>query len=148
MRRLLPSAALLLLLLPALAGAQRFDFSIRNIMRGPELYGREPTNVRWTPDGQWIYFNWLPAGTDWRDQLRPFRVRAKAGAAPESLSDAQMDSAGPLLVSEAPLPMTRAASWNTAATCSWSISAGIRHARSPRRSRWKPTRAGRPTDSA
>lgn len=34
MRRLLPSAALLML--PALAGAQRFDFSIRNIMRGPD----------------------------------------------------------------------------------------------------------------
>lgn len=95
MRRLL---AWSILLLPALVGAQGFDLSIRNIMRGPEVYGREPTNVRWTPDGQWIYFNWLPAGTDFREQLKPYRVRAVAGAKPEVLTDAQMDSVGPLVV--------------------------------------------------
>src|SRR5690242_4369594 len=39
-----------------------FDLTIANIMRGPELYGREPQDIRWSPDGQWIYFQWLPAG--------------------------------------------------------------------------------------
>ena len=34
-----------------------FDFSISNIMRGPELYGRAPSNTRWTMDGKWIYGN-------------------------------------------------------------------------------------------
>ena len=33
-----------------------FDFSIKNIMRGPELYGRQPDNVRWSADSKWIYF--------------------------------------------------------------------------------------------
>ena len=30
---------------------QPFDLSVKNIMRGPELYGREPQNVRFTADG-------------------------------------------------------------------------------------------------
>ncbi|MEK6613072.1 MAG: prolyl oligopeptidase family serine peptidase [Gemmatimonadota bacterium] len=95
MRRLFP--ALLLLAAPFTARAQRFDFSIANMMRGPELYGREPAAVRWTPDGQWIYFQWLPAGSDWREMLKPFRVRAQAGAKPERLTDAQADSVAPLI---------------------------------------------------
>ena len=79
-------------------GAQRpFDFSIRNIMRGPELYGREPQQVRWTPDGRWIYFMWLEPGASWREELKPYRVRATAGAKPERLTWAHMDSAGPLV---------------------------------------------------
>ena len=95
MRRLLP--ALLLLAAPLSAQAPRFDFTIANMMRGPELYGREPSNVRWTPDGQWIYFQWLPAGTAWRETLKPYRVRAQAGAKPERLTETQMDSVAPLL---------------------------------------------------
>ena len=95
MRRLLP--ALLLLAVPFTARAQRFDFSIANMMRGPELYGREPANVRWTPDGQWIYFQWLPAGSGWRETLKPYRVRAQAGAKPERLTDTQVDSVAPLI---------------------------------------------------
>ena len=74
-----------------------FDFSIQNIMRGPELYGREPSQVRWTADSKWIYFSWLPPGTDWRERSRPYRVRPVAGAKPERVSDAHMDSVGPLL---------------------------------------------------
>ena len=100
MRRLLPIALLVApaLVAPTLVGAQTFDFSIKNMMRGPEVYGREPANVRWTADGQWIYFNWLPAGSDWRDQLKPYRVKNAPGAKPEVVTEAQMDSVGPLLV--------------------------------------------------
>lgn len=72
-----------------------FDFSIRNIMRGPELYGRAPSNVRWTADGKWIYFQWNAPGTDWREPMRPYRVRASAGASPERITTAQADSALP-----------------------------------------------------
>lgn len=67
------------------------------IMRGPELYGREPQRVRFTPDAQWIYFQWLPPGTDWRATPKPYRVKAVAGSAPEAVTVAQMDSVGPLL---------------------------------------------------
>lgn len=74
----------------------KFDFSIKGIMRGHEIVGREPSDVRWSADGRWIYFSWNLPGTDPREPLRPYRVRAEAGAVPESLTVAQMDSAGPL----------------------------------------------------
>ncbi|MEP7381959.1 MAG: prolyl oligopeptidase family serine peptidase [Gemmatimonadota bacterium] len=67
------------------------------MMRGPELYGREPQRVRFTPDGAWIYFEWLPPGTDWRTTPQPYRVRAAEGAKPERVPTTQMDSVGPLL---------------------------------------------------
>ena len=44
-------AVLALAVLAAPLAAQQqstFDLSVRNIMRGPELYGREPSQVRWT----------------------------------------------------------------------------------------------------
>ena len=73
-----------------------FDFTIKGIMRGHDLVGRAPSDVRWSADNKWIYFAWNPPGTDWREPLHPYRVRAQAGAVPESLTVAQMDSAGPL----------------------------------------------------
>lgn len=90
---------------PAAAQA-KFELSIANIMRGPEVYGREPGRVRWSADGEWIYFSWNPPGTDWREALAPYRVRAKAGSTPERLTDIQMDSAGPL-VTDGPLSPDR-----------------------------------------
>src|SRR5687768_17988302 len=80
---------------PRTAGA--FEFSIANMMRGPELYGREPGRVQWSADGRWIYFTWNPPGTDWREPARPYRVRPVAGSAPERVTDAHMDTVGPLL---------------------------------------------------
>ena len=77
---------------PSRADSAGFDFSIRNIMRGPELYGRPPENVRWSADGKWIYFRWVEAGKDWREEPAPFRVRAVPGAKPERLTVAQGDS--------------------------------------------------------
>jgi dipeptidyl aminopeptidase/acylaminoacyl peptidase len=77
------------------AAPQPFEFTIRNIMRGPELYGRPPENVRWSSDSKWIYFSWAEPGTDWREPNAPFRVRAQSGAHPERLTITQMDSAGP-----------------------------------------------------
>jgi dipeptidyl aminopeptidase/acylaminoacyl peptidase len=81
----------------AQAPAGHFDFTLANLMRGPEVYGREPARPRFTPDGKWIYFSWLPPGTDWREPLKPYRVRAQAGAVPEGVTRAHMDSVGPLL---------------------------------------------------
>ncbi|HUQ19199.1 MAG TPA: prolyl oligopeptidase family serine peptidase [Gemmatimonadaceae bacterium] len=77
--------------------ASNFDFSIKNIMRGPELYGRAPDNVQWSNDSRWIYFTWLEPGTDWRETPKRFRVRAAPGAKPERVSPAQFDSAGALV---------------------------------------------------
>jgi dipeptidyl aminopeptidase/acylaminoacyl peptidase len=102
MRRTLAAALLAAALVPLTAAqAQRSlaDLTIPWMMRGPEVYGREPQRVRFTPDGAWIYFQWLPAGSDWRKAMDPYRVRAVAGATPELVSRAHMDSVGPLLES-------------------------------------------------
>jgi dipeptidyl aminopeptidase/acylaminoacyl peptidase len=87
-----------LLLGPRVIDAQQtqpFDFSIKNIMRGPELYGRQPENLRWSADNRWIYFTWVEPGKDWREQPAQYRVRAVPGAKPERVSIQQVDSTGP-----------------------------------------------------
>ena len=92
--------ALALSLIAAPLAAQQqptFDLSVRNIMRGPELYGREPAQVRWTADGQWIYFRWLEPGAAWNKTLIPYRIAPRADATPERVSDAHMDSVAPML---------------------------------------------------
>ena len=96
----LRSSILGLALAPALLLSQspaKFEFTIKNMMRGPEVYGREPAQIRWTPDGQWIYFQWLPPGSDFRDALKPYRIRAQAGAKPELVPPSEVDSVGPLV---------------------------------------------------
>jgi hypothetical protein len=47
--------------------AKTFELTIPNIMRGPEVYGREPQRVQWSADGRWLYLQWNPPGTDWRE---------------------------------------------------------------------------------
>ena len=37
---------------------QKFALTIDNIMRGPELVGYEQSGVRWSADGQRLYFQW------------------------------------------------------------------------------------------
>lgn len=74
-----------------------FELSVPSIMRGPEIVGREPTRVRWSADGQWIYFEWLPPGSSWREPLAPHRVRARPGATPERVTEAHMDSVAALV---------------------------------------------------
>lgn len=91
-------------------GQQPFDLSVKNIMRGPELYGREPQNVRFTADGQWLYFQWLAPGAKWNADLEPYRVAARAEATPEKVSAAHMDSVAPLLASGRRLPGSRGSS--------------------------------------
>jgi dipeptidyl aminopeptidase/acylaminoacyl peptidase len=93
-------AILALSLLAAPLAAQQqstFDLSVRNIMRGPELYGREPSQVRWTADGQWVYFSWLAPGAAWHESMKPYRIAPRAGAQPELLTAAHMDSVAPML---------------------------------------------------
>ncbi len=87
---------------PALAAqgtpeVSRSELTVAGIMRGPAWVGREPTNVRWTPDGGWIHFEWVPPGTAWDAALRPFRVRPRPGAVPEELTRAAADSLEPAL---------------------------------------------------
>jgi dipeptidyl aminopeptidase/acylaminoacyl peptidase len=97
--------ALLALLIAAPLAAQQpttFDFSIKNIMRGPELYGRPPQDVRWSADNKWIYFSWVEPGRPWQETPKRYRVRALPGSKPERVSPAQFDSVGPLVTVGSP----------------------------------------------
>ncbi|HEX2692451.1 MAG TPA: alpha/beta fold hydrolase [Gemmatimonadaceae bacterium] len=95
MKRILALAVLAAWSATGAQQAKPFDFSIKNIMRGPELYGRPPEDVRWSADSKWIYFTWLEPGSDWREQPKQFRVRATPGAKPERVTIQQEDSTGP-----------------------------------------------------
>lgn len=59
--RLIAPFILLALIIPAAllgAGPAKFELTVENIMRGPGLVGWEPRDVRWSGDGQRIYFSW------------------------------------------------------------------------------------------
>lgn len=106
-----PAALLLVAALASPAGAQAprpgFDLTVANIMRGPEVTGREPTGVQWTPDSRFVYFQWLPPGSDWREPLRPYRARVGAGARPEAVTQAHADSMAPILADGSQSPDRR-----------------------------------------
>ncbi|MGH9842471.1 MAG: prolyl oligopeptidase family serine peptidase [Blastocatellia bacterium] len=42
--------------------AKKFELTVDNIMRGPDLVGYEPTRVYWSQDSERIYFRWKRAG--------------------------------------------------------------------------------------
>lgn len=58
------------------APATKFDLTIDNIMRGPELVGYEPAGVRWSPDGKKIYFRWKKASEPLRADMATYVVNA------------------------------------------------------------------------
>src|SRR5688500_14377011 len=95
---------LIVALVPVLAAASglsaqarpSFDLTVANMMRGPEVYGREPQRVRWSADGRTFYCFWNAPGTRWSEPLHPYKVAATAGATPVRLTEAQIDSVGPL----------------------------------------------------
>ncbi len=76
--------------------AQAFELTVENIMRGPEHVGSDPSFVRWTDDGEWIYFRWKAGGRPWFEEPEFYRVPARGGT-PEQVSEEHMDSAGVLL---------------------------------------------------
>jgi|SRR5690348_591125 len=73
---------------PALS-AQGFQLTIGNIMRGPQLVGTSPSDVRFSPDGRTLYFRWRSPGVDTLDQ--DYRVPV-AGGAPERLPRHAVDT--------------------------------------------------------
>src|SRR5579863_377854 len=83
----------LLFLLPA-SPASKFALTIDNIMRGPALYGYEPGQVRWSGDGQRIYFQWKQAG-DPRIQPADTYVVGRDGSGLRKLPDADAKLAPP-----------------------------------------------------
>jgi len=75
---------------------QRFQLSIRNIMRAEEHVGLAPSDVRWTDDSRWVYFRWQPGGLEWDAGRSLYRVRAEGGE-PEELDDRAARDVAPLV---------------------------------------------------
>ena len=65
--------------------AQAFALSVDNIMRGPELVGNPPNNLRWSGDSKELYFEWLIPK---EDQASTWVV-VRDGGAPRRLSEAE-----------------------------------------------------------
>ncbi|HLW76814.1 MAG TPA: prolyl oligopeptidase family serine peptidase [Bryobacteraceae bacterium] len=64
----------------------KFALTIENIMRGPNLYGYEPTSVRWSGDSRHIYFQWKQA-SDSIDQPFDTYVVDRDGSGLRKLSE-------------------------------------------------------------
>jgi len=80
---------------PEAVRSQPFSLSIRNIMRAEEHVGQPPTQVRWTDDSRWVYFQWQPGGLEWSEGRSLYRVPA-AGGEPERLDDEAARVVAPL----------------------------------------------------
>lgn len=69
--------------------AAPFALTVENIMRGPELVGVSPSNVRFTPDGAWLLFRWRQGGVD--TAVYDYRVSVTGGR-PERLARGVVDT--------------------------------------------------------
>ena len=89
-----PFALLAILLASHATPAGKFALTIDNIMRGPELYGYEPAQVRWSGDARRIYFQWKQASDP---RIKPPDTYAveRDGAGLRKLSDAEAHAAPP-----------------------------------------------------
>jgi dipeptidyl aminopeptidase/acylaminoacyl peptidase len=72
----------------------KFALTIDNIMRGPGLYGYEPSDVRWSGDGERIYFQWKQA-SDPRIKPADTYVVGRDGSELRKLSDSEAKLAPP-----------------------------------------------------
>ncbi len=91
----LPLVLLAILIITSLARpAGKFALTIDNIMRGPELFGYEPSGVRWSGDAERIYFQWKQANDP---RLKPMDtyVVGRDGSGLRKLSDAEAKLAPP-----------------------------------------------------
>ncbi len=76
---------------PMAAVAQGFPLTVENIMRGPDVVGTAPSNLRFSADGRYLYFVWRAPGVDTLD--RDYRVAVgPPGAAPERLPRLAVDT--------------------------------------------------------
>ena len=77
------------------APAAKFELTVDNIMRGPGLYGYEPSDVRWSGDGQQIYFQWKQSA-DAPEKDPDTYVVDRNGGTPRKLSEDESKLAPPV----------------------------------------------------
>ena len=73
------------------AKSEKFPLTVDSIMRGPDLVGYPPDNLRWSADSQTLYFDWRKPG---EDEASTYRV-SRDGGAPVRLDDAQKKTVPP-----------------------------------------------------
>ena len=73
----------------------KFLLTIDNIMRGPQLYGYTPQDVRWSGDNQRIYFRWKQASEPIDKPLETWVLPRDSGD-PRKLSDEDAKTAPPV----------------------------------------------------
>lgn len=88
------------LLLPSSILAQqpapkKFELTIENIMRGPDLVGYEPDRVYWSQDSQRVYFRWKRAGEPRLKEPALYLVN-RDGSGLRRLSEEEAKQAPPL----------------------------------------------------
>ena len=66
--------------------------TVDEIMRGPDLFGTEPSRVAFSDDSRWVYFRWKKPGVDTAEAT--YRVAAAGGEA-ERLDSAAADTLYP-----------------------------------------------------
>src|SRR5262245_24499585 len=76
---------------PAAAPA-RLQLTVDSIMRGPDLVGAPPANLRWSVDSNQLYFTWRKPGEK-EDRLY---VVTRGGGTPKRLSDEEAKAAPPV----------------------------------------------------
>jgi len=91
---LLAVLALALGQLAEVSAQKKFALTIDNIMRGPGLYGYEPSAVRWSGDGQRIFFLWKQASDPIEQPLDTYEIH-RDGSSLRKLSDEQARLAPP-----------------------------------------------------
>ena len=64
------------LMLSTLMADKPYELTVAKIMQDPKWIGISPSNIHWSEDGKWIYFNWNPDGAE-SDSL--YKVSPKGG---------------------------------------------------------------------
>ena len=72
-------------------GAKPFALTVDSIMRGPELVGNPPNNLRWSGDSKELFFEWLIP----KDDQPSTWVVGRDGGSPRRLSEAERRIAPP-----------------------------------------------------
>src|SRR5215467_10259268 len=95
---LMPGAAMAVRNTPAGRGteAAKFELTIDNIMRGPNLYGYEPREVRWSADSKRVYFQWKQASDPRQKDFDTYVVN-RDGADLRKLTEEEAKNAAPFL---------------------------------------------------
>src|SRR5215210_8945944 len=66
------------------AAAAKVEMTVDSIMRGPDLVGYPPSNLRWSGDSQRLYFEWRKP----REEESSTYVVGRDGSEPRKLSEA------------------------------------------------------------